>query len=276
MLFDICAGTWDPELLELFGVPSARCRRGSQLRRDRRSPARRRSTATRFRWPASRATSRRRSSGRPASIPAWARTPTAPARSCSRTPAPAAAAGPGAARDRRVADRASDSTYALEAAIFVTGAAVQWLRDGLGDHRRRGRDRAPRRARSRQRGRLLRPGADRPRLTPLGPLRAGHDRGAYARLDPRPPGPRGARGDRLPDASTRSAAVEAASGRSSNELRADGGATANDWLMQFQADSSGSPCWSRRSRETTALGAAYLAGVGVRPWTIDQLGSTLA
>ncbi len=51
------------------------------------------------------------------------------------------------------------------------------------------------------------------------------------------------------------------------ELRADGGATANGWLMQFQADVLGVPVAVAEIAETTALGAALLAGVGAGTWT---------
>lgn len=66
-------------------------------------------------------------------------------------------------------------------------------------------------------------------------------------------------------------AMEAASGVELTELRADGGATANGWLMQFQADVLGVPVVVPEIAETTALGAAYLAGVGTGIWTIDQV-----
>jgi glycerol kinase len=66
-------------------------------------------------------------------------------------------------------------------------------------------------------------------------------------------------------------AMEAASGVELAELRADGGATANGWLMQFQADVLGVPVVVPEIPETTALGAAYLAGVGTSVWTIDQV-----
>jgi glycerol kinase len=56
-----------------------------------------------------------------------------------------------------------------------------------------------------------------------------------------------------------------------SELRADGGATANEWLMQFQADVLGAPVVVPEISETTALGAAYLAGVGTGLWTVDQV-----
>ena len=50
------------------------------------------------------------------------------------------------------------------------------------------------------------------------------------------------------------------------ELRVDGGATANDFLCQFQADVLGLPILRPRVRETTGLGAAYLAGLGIGLW----------
>ncbi len=55
------------------------------------------------------------------------------------------------------------------------------------------------------------------------------------------------------------------------ELRADGGATANAWLMQFQADVLGVPVVVPEIAETTALGAAYLAGVGMGAWTVSDV-----
>jgi glycerol kinase len=57
------------------------------------------------------------------------------------------------------------------------------------------------------------------------------------------------------------------------ELRADGGATANDTLMQFQADILGIPVVLPPVRETTALGAAYLAGLAVEVWkSAEEIG----
>ena len=55
-------------------------------------------------------------------------------------------------------------------------------------------------------------------------------------------------------------------GRPLAELRVDGGATANDLLMQFQADLLGVPVVRPRIQETTALGAAYLAGLAAGVW----------
>jgi glycerol kinase len=64
---------------------------------------------------------------------------------------------------------------------------------------------------------------------------------------------------------------ERVAGRALSELRADGGAVANRWLMQFQADVLGAPVIVPEITETTALGAAYLAGVGSGYWTADQV-----
>jgi glycerol kinase len=60
--------------------------------------------------------------------------------------------------------------------------------------------------------------------------------------------------------------MEADSGIRLAELRVDGGATVNDLLMQFQSDILGVPVVRPRVRETTALGAAYLAGLAVGYW----------
>lgn len=62
-------------------------------------------------------------------------------------------------------------------------------------------------------------------------------------------------------------AVERAGGQAVRVLKADGGATANAWLMQFQADVLGAPVVVPQIAETTALGAALLAGVGTGVWT---------
>jgi glycerol kinase len=67
-------------------------------------------------------------------------------------------------------------------------------------------------------------------------------------------------------------AMEGACEHALSELRADGGASANGWLMQFQADVLGVPVVLGETAETTALGAAYLAGVGVALWTVEDVG----
>ena len=70
--------------------------------------------------------------------------------------------------------------------------------------------------------------------------------------------------------------MEAACGQPLGELRVDGGASANGWLMQFQADVLGVPVVLPEIAETTALGAAYLAGVGVGLWTVSDVRDALA
>jgi glycerol kinase len=66
-------------------------------------------------------------------------------------------------------------------------------------------------------------------------------------------------------------AMEKASGAKLEELKADGGAVENRWLMQFQADVLGVPLVVPEISETTALGAAYLAGVAVDLWSEDDV-----
>jgi glycerol kinase len=162
------------------------------------------------------------------------------------------------------------TSYALEASIFVTGAAVQWLRDGLGILERASDTEAL--ASSLQ-------GNDGvyfvPALTGLGsPHWDPHARGTIVGLT------RGSGRAHLARATLEAiayqsvdalAAMEHASGEPLRELRADGGATNNAWLMQFQSDMLGVPVLVPEIAETTALGAAYLAGVGVGAWTISDV-----
>jgi glycerol kinase len=68
-------------------------------------------------------------------------------------------------------------------------------------------------------------------------------------------------------------AMEEASGIELDELKADGGAVENAWLMQFQADVLGVPVIVPEVSETTALGAAYLAGVATGQWSEDDVRS---
>jgi glycerol kinase len=67
-------------------------------------------------------------------------------------------------------------------------------------------------------------------------------------------------------------AEEAASGDRLEALKADGGAAGNRWLMQFQADVLGAPVLVPEIPETTAVGAAHLAGIATGRWSIDQVG----
>ena len=163
------------------------------------STGRPRSSAARCRSPGSPATSRRRCSARPASSPARRRTPTGPAASSCSTPATEApepaegllttvACAP--RRGGRLRARGLDLRHRRRRAVAARRAR---------DHRRGGGERGAGRLARGQRRRLLRPGADRARLAPLGPLRARHDRRPHPRQRSRPPGAGGAGGDRLPD-----------------------------------------------------------------------------
>jgi glycerol kinase len=151
--------------------------------------------------------------------------------------------------------------YALEAAIFVTGAAVQWLRDGLGIIAEAGETEALAASLDSNDGVHFVPA-----LTGLGsPHWDPYARGTITGLT------RGTGRAHLARATLEAIAyqtvdavraMEAASGTPLTELRADGGATVNTWLMQFQADVLGVPVVVAEIAETTALGAAMLAGVG--------------
>ncbi len=165
-----------------------------------------------------------------------------------------------------VASRIGGRTeYALEGSIFVAGAAVQWLRDGLGIIRSSGEVEALAAQVKDNGGVYLVPafaGLGAPHWDP-------YARGALFGLT------RGSSAGHIARATLESiafqtadllAAMEADSGIRLTELRVDGGATANDLLMQFQADLLGVPVIRPRVTETTALGAAYLAGLAVGFW----------
>ena len=155
--------------------------------------------------------------------------------------------------------------YALEGSVFVAGAVVQWLRDELGFF-----------ASSREIEALANSVLDSggvflvPAFTGLGaPYWDPHARGAIVGLT------RGTSKAHIARAALESIAYQSAevleamqkdSGERLAELRVDGGASANDLLMQFQADLLGVPVVRPKILETTALGAAYLAGLTVNLW----------
>lgn len=166
-----------------------------------------------------------------------------------------------------------ETYYALEGSIFIAGAVVQWLRDGLG---------------------LISESADIERLasqvsgsggvtfvpafTGLGaPYWNQHARGTMVGIT------RGTTAAHIARAALESIAFQTSdvveamkkdSGLERLELRVDGGAAVNNLLMQFQADILQADVVRPRSTETTALGAAYLAGLAVGYWRdIDQIRS---
>jgi glycerol kinase len=159
--------------------------------------------------------------------------------------------------------------YAVEASIFVTGAAVQWLRDGLGIIERAPDTEALASSLESNDGVYFVPA-----LTGLGsPHWDPYARGTIVGLT------RGSGRAHLARAALEAMAyqtvdaarvIEAASGTRFEELKADGAASENAWLMQFQADVLGVPVIVPEVAETTALGAAYLAGVAVGLWEEEE------
>ncbi len=164
----------------------------------------------------------------------------------------------------------SRTDYALEAAVFITGAAVQWLRDGLGI------------IGSAPESEGLAASLDSndgvyfvPALTGLGsPHWDPYARGTIVGLT------RGSGRAHLARAALEAIAYqtvdavraqEAAAGEALEVLKADGGAVSNRWLMQFQADVLGAPVVVPEISETTALGAAYLAGIATGVWDAEQV-----
>jgi glycerol kinase len=159
--------------------------------------------------------------------------------------------------------------YALEGSVFVAGAVVQWLRDGLGIIKR-----------SEEVEALACSVPDNggvyfvPAFVGLGaPYWDSDARGTIVGLS------RGSTAAHIARAALESIAYQTAdvidamrqdSKLSLSELRVDGGASRNDLLMQFQADVLGVPVVRPKITETTALGAAYLAGLAVGYWESEQ------
>jgi glycerol kinase len=161
--------------------------------------------------------------------------------------------------------------YALEGSVFIAGAVVQWLRDGLGIIRS-----------SIDIEKLAAKVADSdgvyivPAFTGLGaPYWNQHARGTIVGIT------RGTTAAHFAKAALDSIAyqtvdvlkaMEADSGIEIKELRVDGGATVNNLLMQFQSDLLNTAVVRPRITETTALGAAYLAGLATGYWSsIDEI-----
>jgi glycerol kinase len=166
----------------------------------------------------------------------------------------------------RAASLTGQPQFATEGSVFVAGAVIQWLRDSLG---------------------LIASAAESENIAASVPDTSGvHVVPAFVGLGA-PHWDSGARG--IISGLTRSSgkaeivraalesiafqsrelidAMEADSGEPILELRVDGGAAVNDFLMQFQADILGKPVARPADVETTALGAAYLAGVAEKIWS---------
>ncbi len=161
--------------------------------------------------------------------------------------------------------------YALEGSIFVAGAAVQWLRDGLQWIKTAGETEKVARKTPDTLGVYVVPA-----FTGLGaPYWDPEARGAIVGLT------RGVRREHIIRATLEALAYQtrdvvdamvAESGTPLERLRADGGATQNDFLMQFQADLLDAVVDRPKVVETTATGAAFLAGLGVGFWqSADEL-----
>lgn len=155
--------------------------------------------------------------------------------------------------------------YALEGSIFVAGSVIQWLRDGLRMLGKASDSQAYAERVASSEGVYMVPA-----FVGLGaPYWRSDVRGAVFGLS------RGTRKEHFVRAALESmayqardvlTAMEADAGIALKELRADGGAIANDFMAQFQSDMLGVPVLRPRIQETTALGAAYLAGLAVGFW----------
>jgi glycerol kinase len=162
--------------------------------------------------------------------------------------------------------REGRTEYALEGSIFIAGAVVQWLRDGLHFIRSSGQVEEMAASVNDAGGVYMVPA-----FAGLGaPYWNQYARGSLFGMT------RGTTAAHIARAALESIAyqtydvlkaMEADSGIVLKELRVDGGATANNLLMQFQADVLGVPVVRPTVTETTALGAAYLAGLGVGYWS---------
>ncbi len=166
----------------------------------------------------------------------------------------------------RTAAAGATPSYALEGSIFVAGAAVQWLRDGLGLLADAAESAALARSIDSTDGVYFVPA-----LTGLGsPHWAPDARGLISGIT------RGTRREHLVRAALEAMAYQVldvvdAMPLRPGVLRIDGGASGNEFLAQFLADALQLPVEVAAERETTALGAAALAGVAVGRWTVDDL-----
>jgi glycerol kinase len=165
----------------------------------------------------------------------------------------------------------NDTQYALEGSIFIAGAVVQWLRDGLGIIKNSGDvEKLAAKVKSSEGVYFV------PAFAGLGaPHWNQHARGTLVGLT------RGSTSAHIARAALDSIAYQTLevllamqkdSGIDIRELRVDGGATVNNQLMQFQSDLLQAKVVRPKITETTALGAAYLAGLAVNYWSnIDEI-----
>jgi len=169
-----------------------------------------------------------------------------------------------------------ETTYCLEGSIFMGGAIVQWLRDGLGIIKTSADVEALATSVEDNGGVFMVPA-----LTGLGaPHWDQYARGTIVGLT------RGSTSAHIARAALEGIAfqvmdvlkaMEADAGLEIRELRVDGGAAINNLLMQFQSDVLDAPVYRPKTLETTALGAAYLAGLAVGFWDcIDDIKSQWA
>ncbi|HLY38918.1 MAG TPA: glycerol kinase, partial [Candidatus Binatia bacterium] len=162
-------------------------------------------------------------------------------------------------------DARGERAYALEGSVFIAGAAIQWLRDGLGLLRKAAESERLARSVDSTLGVYLVPA-----FVGLGaPHWDAEARGALLGLT------RGVTRAHVVRAALEALAYQtrdvadamaADAGEALRALRVDGGAAANDFLMQFQADVLGVPVDRPKVVETTAMGAAFLAGLAVGFW----------
>jgi glycerol kinase len=167
------------------------------------------------------------------------------------------------------------TTYALEGSVFIAGAVVQWLRDGLGLLRTAAESRALAESVPDTGGVYLVPA-----FVGLGaPYWDMYARGTIVGLT------RGTSAAHLVRAALEAIAYQsrdvldamrAEAGVAVPALRVDGGAAANDFLCQFQADVLDLPVLRPAVIETTALGAAFLAGVGAGLWPVEAVAGRVA
>ncbi len=163
-----------------------------------------------------------------------------------------------------------NTTYALEGSVFMGGATIQWLRDGLNFFNDASESEALATSVESTEGVVVVPA-----LTGLGAPHWDPDaRGTIVGIT------RGTNRAHITRAALESICYQVNDvlstmikdrGTPLNQLRVDGGATANNFMVQFQSDISTIEVLRPTNLETTALGAAYLAGLGVGIWTMDEL-----